>query len=86
MCVRERGRECVIVSVDSPDEQQNSIFLDKKCKLIYYLFFSDIMVHLNNRSIFGHRFVLAARSDNWGVPSLADVDSLGKNIYIERMK
>lgn len=35
-------------------------------------------VHLGSRNVRAHRFVLAARSDNWGVPSLADVDSLGK--------
>ena len=39
--------------------------------------YSDIAVHLGARNVRAHRFVLAARSDNWGVPSLADVDSLG---------
>jgi hypothetical protein len=34
-------------------------------------------VKLNGRLIPAHRFVLAARSENWGVPSLVDVDFLG---------
>ncbi|KAK7085553.1 Ankyrin repeat and FYVE domain-containing protein 1, partial [Halocaridina rubra] len=38
--------------------------------------YSDMSVQLGTRNIRAHRFVLAARSDNWGVPSLADVDSL----------
>lgn len=40
--------------------------------------YSDMSVHLGTRTIRAHRFVLAARSDNWGVSSLADVDALGK--------
>lgn len=35
-------------------------------------------VQLSSRTVHAHRFVLAARSDNWGVPSLASVDALGK--------
>lgn len=38
--------------------------------------YSDMAVHLGSRDVRAHRFVLAARSDNWGVSSLADVDSL----------
>ncbi|XP_037781934.1 rabankyrin-5-like [Penaeus monodon] len=38
--------------------------------------YSDMSVHLGTRTIRAHRFVLAARSDNWGVSSLADVDAL----------
>jgi len=34
-------------------------------------------VKLNGRLIPAHRFVLAARSEHWGVPSLVDVDFLG---------
>jgi len=34
-------------------------------------------VKLNGRLIPAHRFVLAARSEHWGVPSLVDVDCLG---------
>jgi hypothetical protein len=34
-------------------------------------------VKLNGRLIPAHRFVLAARSEYWGVPSLVDVDFLG---------
>jgi hypothetical protein len=40
-------------------------------------FFSDMKVKLNGRLIPAHRFVLAARSEHWGVPSLVNVDSLG---------
>jgi len=34
-------------------------------------------VKLNGQLIPAHRFVLAARSEHWGVPSLVDVDFLG---------
>ena len=39
--------------------------------------FSDMKVKLNGQLIPAHRFVLAARSEHWGVPSLVDVDFLG---------
>ncbi|KAK3869346.1 hypothetical protein Pcinc_025330 [Petrolisthes cinctipes] len=38
--------------------------------------YSDMIVHLGNRDVRTHRFVLAARSDSWGVPCLADTDTL----------
>nr|XP_045601096.1 rabankyrin-5-like [Procambarus clarkii] len=38
--------------------------------------YSDMSVHLGSRDVRAHRFVLAARSNSWGIPSLADVDSL----------
>uniref|UniRef100_A0A0P4WJ56 FYVE-type domain-containing protein n=1 Tax=Scylla olivacea TaxID=85551 RepID=A0A0P4WJ56_SCYOL len=38
--------------------------------------YSDMIVRLSSRDIRAHRFVLAARSDNWGVSTLAEVDSL----------
>jgi hypothetical protein len=34
-------------------------------------------VKLNGKLIPAHRFVLAARSEHWGVPSLVEVDFLG---------
>jgi len=34
-------------------------------------------VKLDGQLIPAHRFVLAARSQHWGVPSLVDVDFLG---------
>ena len=40
--------------------------------------YSDMIVRLSSRDIRAHRFVLAARSDNWGVSTLAEVDSLGE--------
>lgn len=39
--------------------------------------FSDMKVKLDGQLIPAHRFVLAARSQHWGVPSLVDVDFLG---------
>ena len=48
-----------------------------------YVGCSDMKVQLNGRLIPAHRFVLAARSEYWGVPSLADVESLGMaHMYI----
>jgi hypothetical protein len=45
--------------------------------LCCHIFFSDMKVKLNGQLIPAHRFVLAARSEHWGVPSLVDVDFLG---------
>lgn len=39
-----------------------------------------MIVHLGNRDVRAHRFVLAARSDSWGVPCLADTDTLGEHL------
>ncbi|XP_072043178.1 rabankyrin-5-like [Amphiura filiformis] len=38
--------------------------------------YSDLVVHLDGREVKAHRFVLAARSQTWGVPSLSDAQSL----------
>lgn len=38
--------------------------------------YSDMIVRLSSRDIRAHRFVLAARSDSWGVSTLAEVDNL----------
>lgn len=39
-----------------------------------------MIVRLSSRDIRAHRFVLAARSDNWGVSTLAEVDNLGEEL------
>lgn len=40
-------------------------------------FFSDLVIHLENgHCLHGHRFVLAARSDHWGVEDLSKVAEL----------
>ena len=39
--------------------------------------FSDLLILLEgSKQLHGHRFVLAARSDYWGVPDLAKVSTL----------
>ncbi|GFY63345.1 rabankyrin-5 [Trichonephila inaurata madagascariensis] len=38
--------------------------------------YSDLTVELDGRTIRAHKFVLSARSNNWGVPDLACVDHL----------
>ncbi|GIY51529.1 rabankyrin-5 [Caerostris extrusa] len=38
--------------------------------------YSDLTVELDGRTIRAHKFVLSARSNNWGVPDLASVDHL----------
>ncbi|KAG8181142.1 hypothetical protein JTE90_002502 [Oedothorax gibbosus] len=38
--------------------------------------YSDLTVELDGRTIRAHKFVLSARSSNWGVPDLASVDHL----------
>lgn len=35
-------------------------------------------VKLDGKFIPAHRFVLAARSEQWGVPSLTEIEYLGK--------
>ena len=40
-------------------------------------YFSDLMIHLEGSNrLHGHRFVLAARSDYWGVDDLSKVSEL----------
>lgn len=39
--------------------------------LLHY--FSDLKIKINGKEIHGHRFVLAARSDRWGVSDLSQV-------------
>lgn len=34
---------------------------------------SDLIIKINGKEIFGHRFVLAARSNHWGVDDLSQV-------------
>ena len=42
-----------------------------------FVFYSDIVIHLQgSQQIYGHRFVLAARSDYWGLPDLSSVKEL----------
>lgn len=36
-------------------------------------FFSDLKIKIDGKEIHGHRFVLAARSDRWGVSDLSQV-------------
>ena len=38
--------------------------------------FSDLVVELDGHSIKAHKFVLAARSDTWGVPDLGVATNL----------
>lgn len=38
--------------------------------------FSDITILLNGHQLRAHRFVLAARSDDWGVADLSSADKL----------
>jgi len=49
-------------------------------KVLYnsgFLYFSDLVIHLENgQCVHGHRFVLAARSDHWGVEDLSKVSEL----------
>lgn len=42
-----------------------------------FLYFSDLTISLEgSRNLRGHRFVLAARSDYWGVEDLSQVTTL----------
>ena len=38
---------------------------------LFFQYFSDLTIRLEGQEVKGHRFVLAARSDNWGVSDLA---------------
>jgi hypothetical protein len=45
-----------------------------------FAFYSDIVIHLQgSQQIYGHRFVLAARSDYWGLSDLSSVKELDLN-------
>lgn len=44
--------------------------------IVIFIFYSDLTIELDGRTIRAHKFVLSARSNNWGVPDLADVDRL----------
>ena len=47
------------------------------CDLICLFCCSDLTIHLEgSNNLHGHRFVLAARSDYWGVDDLAKVSEL----------
>ncbi|CAG2230838.1 ANKFY1 [Mytilus edulis] len=56
-------------------------FVARLLKTVAELFnkelYSDITIHLQgSQQIYGHRFVLAARSDYWGLPDLSSVKEL----------
>ncbi|KAJ4445277.1 hypothetical protein ANN_07078 [Periplaneta americana] len=75
----ELERKYALAAAAAGDINENS-FVAKLLKTVAELFdqelYSDMKVKLNGQLIPAHRFVLAARSERWGVPSLADVDSL----------
>ncbi|KAJ9588903.1 hypothetical protein L9F63_017781 [Diploptera punctata] len=77
----ELERKYALASAAAGEVNENS-FVSKLLQTVAGLFdpttlqYHDMKVQLNGRLIPAHRFVLAARSDCWGVPSLADVDSL----------
>lgn len=52
------------------------IFTKHSFNVLFFFFFSDLTIELDGRTIRAHKFVLSARSNNWGVPDLADVDRL----------
>ncbi|XP_021369516.1 rabankyrin-5-like isoform X1 [Mizuhopecten yessoensis] len=59
----------------------NDNFVARLLKTVADLFdkelYSDLQIQLDgSKQVFGHRFVLAARSDYWGVPDLSQVSSL----------
>ena len=50
---------------------------NEKCRDLTFFFNSDLTIHLEgDEKLFGHRFVLAARSDFWGVEDLSKVSEL----------
>lgn len=55
-------------------------FVCRLLKFVAELFerdaYSDMAIVLDGTQIRAHKFVLAARSDSWGVPNLLDVDTL----------
>ena len=69
----------------------NQVYLNRYqirlCSFVNYIgicntiYFSDLVVKLDGAEVQAHRFVLAARSDNWGVNDLGQcthVDISGK--------
>ncbi|XP_064118603.1 rabankyrin-5-like isoform X2 [Macrobrachium nipponense] len=76
--VLEQQHTIAVASSQAPEGEDS--FVSRLLRFVAGLYdkekYSDINVHLGTRNVRAHRFVLAARSDDWGIPSLADVDSL----------
>ncbi|KDR22440.1 Ankyrin repeat and FYVE domain-containing protein 1, partial [Zootermopsis nevadensis] len=75
----ELERKYALAAAAVGEVNENS-FVAKLLQTVAGLFdqqlYSDMKVKLNGRLIPAHRFVLAARSEHWGVPSLGNVDCL----------
>lgn len=50
-----------------------TVFIDRSK---VFLLFSDISIQLDGETLFGHRFILAARSQKWDTASLAGTTTL----------
>ncbi|XP_067015008.2 rabankyrin-5 [Anabrus simplex] len=75
----ELERKYALAAAAAGEVNENS-FVSRLLHTVAGLFdkelYSDMKVKLDGRFIPAHRFVLAARSELWGVPSLAEVESL----------
>ncbi|KAL3858016.1 hypothetical protein ACJMK2_012632 [Sinanodonta woodiana] len=69
------------IAMASSGQGEENCFVARLIKIIADLFnkelYSDLQIELEgSKSIHAHRFVLAARSEHWGVPDLSQVSTL----------
>ncbi|XP_072163422.1 rabankyrin-5-like [Diadema setosum] len=67
----------VATATNAKGGEEEGNFVSKLLATVADLFdkelYSDLVVRLAGQEVKAHKFVLAARSDSWGVPNLADV-------------
>ena len=73
----EKEHQVVLAAAGNIEEDN---FVSRLLKTISELFdselYSDLTVALDGKNVMCHRFVLAARSDSWGVKDLAQTSEL----------
>ncbi|CAL4090807.1 unnamed protein product, partial [Meganyctiphanes norvegica] len=76
-----------ILNASSDNNQGEDSFVTRLLRFVAGLYdqekYSDMDVNIGSREIRAHRFVLAARSDNWGVQSLAEITTLDWSSFDE---
>lgn len=79
MSTLQRKYDALAAASRSPAADPDA-FVGRLLALVASLFdketYADIRIDLDGHSLPAHKFVLAARSDAWGVASLADAEKL----------
>lgn len=81
----ERKYSKVAAASGDSDLGEFSSFVSRLAMTVATLYgrktYSDITVRLSDKTVPGHKFVLNARSEEWGEDILADTSELGKKYY-----